>query len=75
MTGIATGCETADGAAGASPDVATPQQPATRQVRSRGAESGAGSLPFTFDALQIGEGKAAARPEAIEPRNSAPTSP
>jgi hypothetical protein len=50
------------------------QQPETRQARSR--EKGAGALSRSaavFDALQIGAGVAAARPAAIEPRNSVQT--
>src|SRR5581483_1273343 len=62
-------------AGGAKPGAAQPQQPATRQARSR--ESGAGVLPGSpvFDALQMGAGSAAARPAATEPRTSAHTMP
>ena len=59
-------------ATGAKPDGAQ-QQPETRQARSR--ENGAGKLSRSalFEALQSGAGETAARPAAIEPRNSVQT--
>jgi hypothetical protein len=60
--------------AAAGAEAAQAQQPETRQERSREMGAGAESpLAETCAAMQSGAEAGAARPDAIEPRNSAQT--